>query len=139
MAEHLVPEQFPRGIADATGGRAFLRDQSNLLVALDLKTSKVLWRTTTPMRPLLVRQDKVHYVGQFWRWSSASASGSDRRSSTANTVHLPRHRDRPVRERGLRCNMVSNQRRADQLCSRGPVLDGRDTHLRYPRARDVPD
>jgi PQQ-like domain len=59
MAEHTAPERFPRGIADATGGRAFLRDQSNLLVALDLKTGKVLWRTTTPMRPLLVHQDKV--------------------------------------------------------------------------------
>ncbi|MBI2361672.1 MAG: PQQ-like beta-propeller repeat protein [Deltaproteobacteria bacterium] len=59
MAERFAPARFPRGVADASRGRAFLRDQSGALVALDLTTGNVLWRTTVPMRPLLVCDGKV--------------------------------------------------------------------------------
>lgn len=59
MTRRTTPARFPRGIADPSGERAFLRDQAGALVALDLRSGKVLWRTSAPMRPLLARDGKV--------------------------------------------------------------------------------
>ncbi|MBI4528159.1 MAG: PQQ-binding-like beta-propeller repeat protein [Deltaproteobacteria bacterium] len=59
MAERTRPARFPRGVADTTGGRAFLRDQAGTLLALDLTSGRILWRTTRPMRPLLAPNARV--------------------------------------------------------------------------------
>jgi PQQ-like domain len=59
MAQRITPARFPRGVADTSGNRAFLRGQAGALVALDLRSGNVLWRTTEPMRPLLARNDKI--------------------------------------------------------------------------------
>jgi len=59
MTGRIAQARFPRGVADPSGERAYLRDQAGRLVALDLQSGNVLWRTTAPMRPLLARDDKV--------------------------------------------------------------------------------
>jgi hypothetical protein len=52
------PVAFPRGIADAEG-RACVRDRASRLVAIDLENGRVLWRTSEPLRPLLIAHDEV--------------------------------------------------------------------------------
>ena len=50
---------FPRGVADSSGSRAFVRDRSGTVLALDLRTGTVLWRTESGLRPLTVVDDML--------------------------------------------------------------------------------
>src|SRR5574342_111868 len=59
MAERTRPPRFPRGVADAAAERGFARDPAGAIVALDLSSGRVLWRTTAPMRPLVARGDAL--------------------------------------------------------------------------------
>jgi hypothetical protein len=56
---HASPVPFPRGVADTAGRRGFLRDGAGRIVALDLGTGALLWRSPMPMRPLLAREDRL--------------------------------------------------------------------------------
>jgi outer membrane protein assembly factor BamB len=50
---------FPRGVADPATGRAFTRDRSGTVVALDLATGRIVWRAGTGLRPLAVVGDRL--------------------------------------------------------------------------------
>lgn len=43
--------RIPRGVADASAGRAVVRDRQGTLIALDLETGAVLWRQGRDLRP----------------------------------------------------------------------------------------
>ncbi|MFB7447683.1 PQQ-binding-like beta-propeller repeat protein [Streptomyces sp. NPDC056194] len=43
--------RIPRGAADASAGRAVVRDRQGTLIALDLETGAVLWRQGRDLRP----------------------------------------------------------------------------------------
>jgi PQQ-like domain len=44
--------RFPRGVADIDAGRAFVHDRAGAVLALDLATGDVLWRTGKALRPV---------------------------------------------------------------------------------------
>jgi PQQ enzyme repeat len=49
-----VTRRFPHGVADPTAMRAFVHDRAGGVLALDLATGAVLWRSGTALRPLSV-------------------------------------------------------------------------------------
>lgn len=59
MAGGVIPRLFPRGVADPSGSRAFVRDRNGTLLALDLRTGAVLWRAGAGLRPLAVVDDML--------------------------------------------------------------------------------
>lgn len=54
-----APQRVPRGVADASLTRAFIHDSAGAVLALDLATGAVLWRTGAGLRPLAVVDDVV--------------------------------------------------------------------------------
>ncbi|MFI0924721.1 PQQ-binding-like beta-propeller repeat protein [Streptomyces sp. NPDC021012] len=46
--------RIPRGVADASAGRAVVHDRQGTLIALDLKTGAVLWRRGRALRPCAI-------------------------------------------------------------------------------------
>ena len=63
IAAASVTQAFPRGVVDAGRNRAYLRDPSGYLVALDTTTGKILWRAEAVCRPLCMHGEKLVAVG----------------------------------------------------------------------------
>jgi hypothetical protein len=54
MSEPIWSQRFPGGVADASGRHALLRDAAGRCALLRLADGQLLWRSTEPLRPLLV-------------------------------------------------------------------------------------
>jgi hypothetical protein len=83
---------FPRGIASLSTSRAFMRDPAGRLLAIDLDTGKILWRTTEAMRPLLAGRDRVVALREVEpRVTSVTVLDADdgRQMSTSKPLPLP--------------------------------------------------
>jgi len=54
MSDPVWSRPFPGGVADASGRHALLRDAAGRCALLRLSDGQLLWRSTEPLRPLLV-------------------------------------------------------------------------------------
>jgi hypothetical protein len=54
MNDVVVPTLIPHGVADASGTTGYVADRAGGILAIDLKSGKVLWSTSAATRPLLV-------------------------------------------------------------------------------------
>lgn len=59
MARASTTRFFSRGVADPSGSRAFVRDRSGTVLALDLRTGEMLWRAARGLRALAVVDDML--------------------------------------------------------------------------------
>jgi len=59
MARASTTRLFSRGVADPSGLRAFVRDRSGTVLALDLRTGEMLWRAARGLRALAVVDDML--------------------------------------------------------------------------------
>lgn len=59
MPHAIQPALFPRGVADAEGRYACVRDREGRFVAIDLEHGRVLWRSAERLRPLVIAHGEV--------------------------------------------------------------------------------